>query len=57
MSLNHITPAVMNDAARRLGAPDYQSFLAVASRSTRCAFRLICELIARHEPSGAAPRP
>lgn len=52
-SFDHITPAVMDDAARRLGAPDHIAFLAAATHSMKCAFGLICELIAKHEPNGA----
>jgi hypothetical protein len=52
-SLDHITPAIMDDAARRLGAPDHTAFLSAASHSMKCAFRLICELIAKHETEWA----
>ncbi len=41
---------VMDDAARRLGAPNHQVFLAVASPAMKCAFELICRLIGKHEP-------
>lgn len=41
--------AIMDDAARRLGAPDARTFLAHAPKSMKCAFRLICELIQKHE--------
>ena len=52
-TLDHITPAIMDDAARRLGAPDHITFLAAAPHSLKCAFALICELIAKHEPNAA----
>lgn len=46
---------VMEDAARRLGAPGARAFLAAAPPSMLCAFRLICSLIAKHEPPPGAP--
>lgn len=51
-TLDHITSTIMDDAARRLGAPNHTAFLSVASHSMKCAFRLICELIAKYEPNG-----
>lgn len=45
---------VMDDAARRLGAPDARAFLAAASPSLKCAFKLICQLITKHEPPDRA---
>lgn len=46
---------VMDAAAKRLGAPNSQSFLAVASDSMKSAFKVICELIGRHEPPEGSP--
>lgn len=46
---------VMEDAARRLGAPDAASFLRIAQPSLLCAFKLICRLIAEHEPPPGSP--
>ncbi|MCP3732037.1 hypothetical protein M9978_16550 [Sphingomonas sp. MG17] len=40
----------MDDAAKRLGAPDHRAFLAIAEPSMKCAFKLICRLIEKHEP-------
>jgi hypothetical protein len=40
---------VMDDAARRLGAPDHETFLADAPTSMKCAFKLICKLLMKHE--------
>ena len=40
---------VMDDAAQRLGAHNHQAFLRVASPSMKCAFKLICLLIMKHE--------
>ena len=46
----HTDRAVMDDAARRLGAPNADAFIRVAPPSMMCAFNLICKLIAKHEP-------
>lgn len=45
VTLDDITPEVMDDAARRLGAPGHTDFLNIASYSMKCAFKLICALI------------
>lgn len=47
--------AVMDEAARRLGAPNAEAFIAIAAPSMMCAFNLICKLIARHEPPEGQP--
>lgn len=51
----HSSWAVMNEAARRLGAPDARAFLAIASPSMQCAFKLICKLIAEYDPPPGSP--
>lgn len=41
---------VMDDVARRLGAPDARAFLAAAPASMKACFRLCCTLVAKYEP-------
>lgn len=45
VELADITPAIMDQAARRMGAADHKEFLAAAPRSMQGAFRLVCELL------------
>jgi hypothetical protein len=40
---------VMDDAAKRLGAPNHREFLRFAAPSMQCAFLLICQLLMKHE--------
>lgn len=46
---------VMDEAARRLGAPSHQSYLIMASDPMKAAFKVICILIGRHEPPQGSP--
>jgi hypothetical protein len=39
----------MDDAAKRLGAPNHREFLRLATPSVQCAFLLICQLLMKHE--------
>jgi len=51
-----ITPSIatMDQVARRLGAPDHQTFLAVAPRSMQDCFKLACELAEAIKPFATA---
>ncbi|WP_159043446.1 hypothetical protein [Sphingomonas sp. STIS6.2] len=46
--------ATMDLVARRLGAPDHKTFLAVAPRSMQDCFRLACELAEAIKPFATA---
>jgi hypothetical protein len=54
--LDDITPEVMDTVAKRLGAPDHRAFLAIASGSMKCAFRLVCELTVENQRLRAPDR-
>lgn len=46
---------VMDEAARRLGAPSHQSYLTMATEPMKAAFKIICVMIGRYEPPEGSP--